>query len=117
MDPLPEGDVRLDGATLTRHEKAALWMSLQQLRIYDVRSFDTDGTSHWDAAEIADGKNSVIERLANGDSERSSLSSLGSEDITLIQRALGYYVFTNESCSRGEKRRARELIQRFEDVH
>jgi len=116
MKSVPKRDVQLNGETLTRHEKAALWMALHQLRLYDVESLNEKAGATWDPEEIANGKRSILERVSEGSSEAGQLTSLGSDDVRLIQRALGYYVFTNESCTAGEKRRAREIIHRFEDL-
>jgi len=116
MDPVPDQDIQLNGETLTRHEKAGLWIALQRLRIYQVQSLNENSNGSWKPEEIADGKKSVINRLENGSTVGHSLSSLGTEDLKLIQSALGYYVFNNTGCSKGDKRRARELVQRLEDL-
>ena len=116
MDSVPDQNLQLNGETLTRHEKAAIWMALHQLRIYHVESINEGVTTNWDPEEIADGKRSVLERLQDGPDSSAPLSSLGRNDVRLLQSALGYYVFNNSGCTAGEKRRARELISQFEEI-
>jgi len=115
MEPLPDAEITINNQLLLRHEKAALWLALDQMTSYYLDDLNEVSKLDWQSDEIAVGKESLLRKIKNDEEDKRPEFHLETEDLNLVISALGAYGF-NESIEKGTRHRLIAIRKQFEEL-
>lgn len=115
MEPLPDAEITVNNQLLLRHEKAALWLALDQMTVYYLDDLNEVSKLNWQSDQIAVGKESLLRKIKSDRENESPEFCLGTEDLNLVISALGAYGF-NESLQKGARHRLIAIRKQFEEL-